>query len=576
MKEIVREVNIQREVDFHDNIIRCHGVTKFESENHLGYDYMLVMEYADGGTLRDYLKKNFNKLTWDNKYLLAYQLADAVSCLHNEGIIHRDLHPGNILVHKNTIKLADFGLSKRIGLSSNSQSKVFGVIPYIDPKLFNKRRNNNNQMYSSNEKSDVYSVGVLLWELSSGRPPFYTENYDVCLMSDISQGFRETVVPDTPKNYVEIYTKCWDGEPDNRPTIYEVVDLLKANTDEQELQELNGDHLSANNSKLQDNTAVSDKQEQGELSKLIQNFNEMNTEIYVSDKQEKLSTEKVFDRIVDEINDLIYKLYNKGIEWNIVKEQVIEYLSNYNTSSQEVYNWLSNNQNNSNSIFLFGYFNYNGIETSKNYENAFNLFSIASEKNHTLAQSYIGDCYLFGNGTIKNEELAFEYYEKVANKNFTHGQLNICYFYEKGISIKKDLKKAFYWFEKAANNGNIIAMCDVGTCYLIGKGVEIDCNKAFELFKQSAEEGYLRGITMLGYCYSNGIGNKIDKQKAFELYQKSANLGNEVAQYNLGTMYENEDIIAKNINKAIYWYEKSAKQGYQKAQNRLKILQKNK
>jgi serine/threonine protein kinase len=52
---------------------------------------MLVMEYADNGSLRSYLKKNFSKLTWDDKYLMAYQLASAVSCLHNEGIVHRDL-----------------------------------------------------------------------------------------------------------------------------------------------------------------------------------------------------------------------------------------------------------------------------------------------------------------------------------------------------------------------------------------------------------------------------------------------------------------------------------------------------
>jgi serine/threonine protein kinase len=60
-------------------------------ENHINNYYMLVMEYADSGTLRNYLKKNFSKLTWDDRYLMAYQLASAVSCLHSEGIVHRDL-----------------------------------------------------------------------------------------------------------------------------------------------------------------------------------------------------------------------------------------------------------------------------------------------------------------------------------------------------------------------------------------------------------------------------------------------------------------------------------------------------
>lgn len=54
-------------------------------------NYLLVMEYADSGTLQDYLKKNFNNLTWNDKYNLAHQLAYAVLCLHNSGIVHRDL-----------------------------------------------------------------------------------------------------------------------------------------------------------------------------------------------------------------------------------------------------------------------------------------------------------------------------------------------------------------------------------------------------------------------------------------------------------------------------------------------------
>jgi serine/threonine protein kinase len=109
--------------------------------------------------------------------------------------------------------LADFGLSKRIRGSSNCQSKLFGMIPYVDPKIFNNQRNNNNnqimQMYSLNVKSDVYSVGVLLWEISNGKPPFYieSEQYDNNLILEIAQGLRETIVPHTPEDYVKIYTR---------------------------------------------------------------------------------------------------------------------------------------------------------------------------------------------------------------------------------------------------------------------------------------------------------------------------------------------------------------------------------
>ncbi len=82
------------------------------------------------------------------------------------------------------------------------QSKLFGMVPYIDPKKFN--RQNIIQPYILNEKSDVYSVGVLLWEISSGHPPFKDELY-IGLVIEISQGCRETTVPDTPDDYSKLY-----------------------------------------------------------------------------------------------------------------------------------------------------------------------------------------------------------------------------------------------------------------------------------------------------------------------------------------------------------------------------------
>ncbi|CAB4388341.1 unnamed protein product [Rhizophagus irregularis] len=226
-KEIVNEIKLMKKVDFHANIIQFFGITSNTSI--VDPSYLFVLEYADSGTLKNYLKDNFNKLDWNIKLKFAVQIADAVSCIHKKEIIHNDLHSDNILVHQNVIKLADFGLSCRAGVS-NSVKDVFGKIPYIDPQRFRKCTSN------YDKKSDVYSVGVLLWEISSGQKPFESfDNHDnqLALMYYILDGNREVPIVGTPDDYINIYTRCWQYNPDDRPDMHRVFsDLTKVNINE--------------------------------------------------------------------------------------------------------------------------------------------------------------------------------------------------------------------------------------------------------------------------------------------------------------------------------------------------------
>ncbi|POG65675.1 kinase-like domain-containing protein [Rhizophagus irregularis DAOM 181602=DAOM 197198] len=588
-KEVVHEVKLQRDVDFHNNIISFYGITADENKK-----YLFVLEYADGGTLKQYLKKYLNNLTWDNKFNLAYQLASAVSCLHNEGIVHRDLHSGNVLVHQNNIKLADFGLSKRLG-DATTQSTFFGVIPYIDPTRFSKRKNSTDPIivYTLNKMSDVYSVGVLLWEISSYRPPFYTEgeSYDVSLVVEISQGHRETVVPNTPEEYSKLYIECWDGEPCNRPTINQVVErlktilmksiILKTNSIAGNcfsLPEFEMNFLIEDNSSIDNISHNSLNSLHGQISQIINNFDAMNTQEII----DTLATD--LELVANKLESFIFKITNEGKNTlGLRKQYIFDYLSKNELSKgavpvtiapEELFKWLLCHQNKPTYIFLLGYFYYLGIETNINHKKSFDLFFDASESMHVLSQYFVGECYQLGNGVEKKEKIAFEHFKRVAKKGHAMGQLKLGTIYDKGIpGIRKNSRKAANWYEKAADNGNNLAKYNLAFMYKDGTGVCKNYKKAFSLFKQSAENGDPDGMSMLGYCYNNGVGTPIDKMKAFESYQKAVKLGNISAQYNLALMYEAGEGIEKDIDEAIYWYKKASEQGDRDAENRLKLLE---
>ena len=91
----------------------------------------------------------------------------------------------------------------------STQKDILEIIPYIDPQHFQGQTNDNNSS-RSNKKSDVYSVGVLLWEISSGQKPFKSYNQKSKLILEIlNDGKRETPIPDTPIDYINIYTSIY-------------------------------------------------------------------------------------------------------------------------------------------------------------------------------------------------------------------------------------------------------------------------------------------------------------------------------------------------------------------------------
>ncbi|RIB20921.1 kinase-like domain-containing protein [Gigaspora rosea] len=204
----------------HPNINQIYGFTKDPNDERC----YLVLQYANEGNLREYLKKKFKLLKWNDKLRIAKEIAQGIKYLHENNIIHKDLNSKHILINNGEMMLSDFGISKLLSqaeISTNIMDQGLPALPaYIDPKYLN------DQSYIRNEKSDIYSLGVILWEISSGYPPFQSLRYRDTIISHISKGNREIPIKNTPKQYVDLYCHCWNADPIMRPELPEIFHVL--------------------------------------------------------------------------------------------------------------------------------------------------------------------------------------------------------------------------------------------------------------------------------------------------------------------------------------------------------------
>ncbi|KAF0530140.1 kinase-like protein [Gigaspora margarita] len=262
INDFIHELKLLRRVSFHPNVISFYGVTK-ENNGH----YYMILQYADDGNLREYLMANSTKLQWTDKLHVAKEIAHGLLFLHDNNNIHRDLHSKNILIHKSQPMITDFGLAKQIN-EITSNSNLHGMPAYVEPQclLYDK--------YKCNMKSDVYSLGVILWEISSGRPPFPSFESVLSLAVHISKGNREKPIDGTPFQYIELYKQCWDNDPVNRPETRLILNILKQINPDEILTQDHLNETSAQNNKILENLRK-EAHEQGKFLKTSESFEEI-------------------------------------------------------------------------------------------------------------------------------------------------------------------------------------------------------------------------------------------------------------------------------------------------------------
>ncbi|PKY24326.1 kinase-like protein [Rhizophagus irregularis] len=412
------------------NLVKCFGIT----QDPLTENYMLVMKQMDID-LRKYLQKYHNQLTWRERINIVYIIIYALSIIHKENTIHGDLHSGNILYKEyyNSWYIGDIALR---GPVNKPVESIYGNLPYIAPEVIAGK--------DYTVESDIYSIAMLMWEISSGQPPFNNYEHDFDVTMKIINGIRPKIVPETPLEYKKLMQQCWDADPSNRPdgnTLKSKIEELKAmykNDNQkainQELKSQNPSIINQSNKDLKDNQI-------GNTSKIYIFKNLPEPKNATEDEQEddegniynnpNLHSEDQDELEIPEIDDMS-ELYNKGT-------------SDFNSNMEEKEQVESNNdiesENQTNEIQTNG--NTNEIQTNKIQTNEIQTNEIQTNYNQ-----------IYENQTNENYFKVPEDEEKKSKnkKNFVgtvKGSINKISKFVKSNLDKKDKK-----FDKNDKNDN--------------------------------------------------------------------------------------------------------------------------
>ncbi|CAB5382216.1 unnamed protein product [Rhizophagus irregularis] len=196
-------------------VVHCCGVTRDPESD----DFMLVMVEMESD-LYHYIQENLYSITAKEVYNILRCICSALVQIHDNNLVHRDLHSGNVLRRSDTKWfISDLGLC---GPANKPPTSIYGNLPYIAPEVLRLDR--------FTPKADIYSLGMLIYEILTGFPPFHDRVHDCHLAIDIVSGIRPTIPPDLPDTLKYLMEQCWDNNPEARPTSAKLHEYFSENS----------------------------------------------------------------------------------------------------------------------------------------------------------------------------------------------------------------------------------------------------------------------------------------------------------------------------------------------------------
>jgi serine/threonine protein kinase len=509
----------------HPNIVR---VTDLIEENESA---AFVMDLINGQNLADLLSKK--QISSNDIKKIALELLDALEFVHNNGLVHRDIKPANIMMNSSgRIVLMDFGIMKDLEAAGQDATgtqlnESLGTLRYMSPEQIR-------QTSKVDQKSDIYSFGVLLWEMVSGKKLY--ESFSSNL--DIQNAIITSPLPICNPEWDEIILKATKKDPDKRLSIIELRTRIQKKNDVSH-----------------DKKTVRVPSNSGTIT-----LNKKWAFVI------GLGFALVFLVGISLFFD-IFKLNQKSIKDAKALFEAKDYKAVLEILDQE------KAKEDTLALYLLGKMYSEGLGVSPDKKTAANYFEHASIKGYAPAQMEFGYFLEWGIGRQIDKNQAFKWYLEAANQGFIPGELKIAACNRFGIIVRSNYVEAVRWYQRSVLKGDAEAQANLGVMYELGYGgLKKDISKAKYWYEKSVLSGNSIGEYRLGILYYNGLGGKQDLFKAFDLISKSANKGHPLAEFKVGELFEKGDGTPKNESQAIYWFKKSAHHGVSRATAKLRHL----
>ncbi|KAI3745247.1 hypothetical protein L1987_58356 [Smallanthus sonchifolius] len=211
-QEFAQEVYIMRKIR-HKNVVQFIGACTEPS------NLCIVTEFMSGGSLYDYLHKQKGTFKLPVLLKVAIDISRGMNYLHQNNIIHRDLKAANLLMDENdVVKVADFGVA-RVKAQTGVMTAETGTYRWMAPEVIEHK--------SYDLKVDVFSFGIVLWELLTGKLPYEYLTPVQAAIGVVQKGLRPTIPKNTQPKLAKLLVRCWQKDSSLRPNFSEIIDILK-------------------------------------------------------------------------------------------------------------------------------------------------------------------------------------------------------------------------------------------------------------------------------------------------------------------------------------------------------------